>query len=111
MQVPSIRDANVLRLGEEAESVAASFASDAAGLYAAKRSAQIAHHPAIHPCDSRVDSRRDAMSAGEVLGKDRGRQSVLGAIRKGQRLSLVLERLNGHDRSENFLLFDDTICI
>ena len=58
-----VRDADVLRLGEEAQRLVAALAADAALLHAAERHAQVAQHPAVDPDGARVESARRAVGA------------------------------------------------
>src|ERR1700731_4030037 len=58
-----LRDANVLRLGEEAEGFVAAFAADAALFHAAERDPKVADEPAVYPDSSGVDFFGDAMGA------------------------------------------------
>ncbi len=61
------RDADVFRLGEEAQCFFAAFAADAALFHSAKGNAQVAQKPAIHPNRAGVDSFCDTMGASQVL--------------------------------------------
>src|SRR2546421_11766541 len=65
-----LRDADVLRLGEEAQGFFAAFAADATLFHPAKGNAQVAHQPAIHPYRAGIDLFSDAMGATEVLCPD-----------------------------------------
>ncbi len=64
------RDADVLWLGEKAQSFFAAFAADAAGFHSTERDAEVADEPAVYPNCSGVNFFGDAMSAVQVLGPD-----------------------------------------
>ena len=69
-QIELFRDADVFRLGEEAQRFFAAFAANTALFHAAKRDAEIAHEPAIHPDSAGINSFGHAMGAAEVLRPD-----------------------------------------
>ena len=70
MQDQLFRDADVFWFGEEPQSFFAAFAADAALFHAAKRDAEIAHEPAIHPDGAGINSFGHAMGAAQVLRPD-----------------------------------------
>ena len=76
-----LRDADVLRLGEETQRLVATFPADTALLHPAERHPQIAHHPAIDPDRAGVDPLCDAMHAAEVLRPDARREAVIVVVR------------------------------
>ena len=63
-------DADILRLGEEAQRLFATFTADAALFHSTKRDSQIPHQPTIYPDRAGVNSFGDAMGAIEILRPD-----------------------------------------
>src|SRR5689334_17983205 len=53
-----------------------------------------------------LDGARDPQAAAEVVGEDRAGESVLGVVRLGDRVGLVVERHHRHDRPEDLLAPD-----
>src|SRR5690606_24402954 len=96
-------DANVAGLGEETHRLQAALAAQAGLAHAAERRAQVAHEPAVDPDDAGVDAGGEAVGAGEVARPDRRGQAVVDGIGQRQRLCIVVEGLQGRDRTEDFL--------
>src|ERR1700752_3494917 len=88
MRAPSQLDADIAQLGVELERMHAAFPTDARGLGAAERGAQVTQEPAVDPADAHLDLAGDAMRAAEVLRPHRGGETVVGGI--GQRDGFLL---------------------
>src|SRR5215203_1409897 len=98
-----LRDADVLRLGEEVERFVAAFAADAALFHATEGDAQVADKPAVYPNGSGVNLLRDAMGPIQVLRPHAGGETVVTIIRIADHVLLVVERRNRDDRPEDLL--------
>src|SRR6185312_7138745 len=99
----SLRDADVLGLGEEPEGVDPAFAAHARMLDPAKWGAQVAQHPTVDPHDAKVDARGDLVRAREIAGPHRRRESVIGVVGDRDGVVLVVEGDQRHHRAEDFL--------
>src|ERR1041384_5355514 len=97
-----LRNTDVLRFGEKAESFFAAFAADAALLHATEGDAEITDEPAVYPDSAGVDFFGDAMGAAEVLCPDAGGEAVITIVRVTDDLVFAVERRDRHDRAEAF---------
>src|SRR3954462_11021152 len=94
-------DADVFRLGEEAQRLLAAFAADTALLHPAKRRAQVAQHPAVDPDDPGLQPRSNPVRAIDVARPEAGGQAVVRAVGHLDRVIFIIERRDCDDRAED----------
>ena len=97
-----LRDADVFRLSEKAQSFFAAFAANATLFHAPKGDAQVAHEPAIYPDRAGIDSLGDAVGAAQVLRPDARREAVFDIIGVVDRVFFSVEGRDCYDGTENF---------
>src|SRR5215813_86193 len=97
-------DADVLRLGEEAQDVQSALAADARVFHPPEGRAQVAEHPGVHPDDAALQPRGEAVGPAEVRGPHRGGQSVAHPVAGLEHLLLRIEGEQGGHRAEDLFL-------
>src|SRR5580698_10978782 len=70
----------------------------------AKRCSQVSQEPAIHPRDAHLHLLRHTMPPFQVVGPDRGRETILGIVGHGDGLLLRIKRRDVARRTKDFLL-------
>src|SRR6516165_6796416 len=97
-------DADVLRLGEEAQDVQPTLPAHAGFLHPPERGAQVAQHPGVDPHDAALEPGGEAVRPAQVGGPHRGGQAVAHAVARLQDLLLRVEGEQGGHRAEDLLL-------
>lgn len=98
-----------LLVGVEVDRAVAALVAQAGGFDAAERGAQVADVVAVEPHHAGLDVLGEVVRPGQVLRPDVGGQAVLGVVRQGEGFVVVLERGDGHDGTEDFLLEDPRV--
>src|SRR5215831_20832208 len=97
-------NADVLRLGEEAERLLASLAPDARVLHPPEGRPEVPQHPGVHPDDAALQRRAEAMGPDQVARPHRGGQAIAHPVGGAEDLLLGVEGDERRDRAEDLLL-------
>src|SRR5262245_21174357 len=97
------RDEDVLLLGERVRRVRAELPAEPGHLVATERRPVADAGVAVDAEVAGLHPTGDAQRTPEVLGEDRPGQAVVGVVRQGDRLVLVLETHHRDDRPEHLL--------
>ena len=99
-------ETTALRLQVEVERLECELTAEAGLLVAAERNPRKGGVRHVDPDRPRLDARREAVPARGIARPDGRHQPVAHVVREADRVLLILEGRDGHDRAEDLLLRD-----